>query len=66
MPREAARGEVEAAVRELMGAEGRGAAARRGAAEWKEKARAAVAPGGSSRGNLERFIQEVARATAAK
>jgi len=53
---------VEAAVRELMGAQGRGAAARRRAAEWKEKARAAVAPGGSSRVNLDRFIQEIARA----
>jgi UDP:flavonoid glycosyltransferase YjiC (YdhE family) len=62
MPREAGRGEVEAAVRELMGAEGRGAAARRKAAEWKEKARAAVAPGGSSCANLERFVQEIARA----
>ncbi|CAN6206123.1 unnamed protein product [Urochloa humidicola] len=62
MPREAARGEVEAAVRELMGGEGRGAAARRKAAEWKEKARAAVAPGGTSRDNFERFVQEIAGA----
>ncbi|CAL5085702.1 unnamed protein product [Urochloa decumbens] len=63
MPREAARGEVEAAVRELMGEEGRGAAARRKAAEWKEKARAAVAPGGSSQANFERFVQEITGAT---
>jgi hypothetical protein len=31
------RREVEAAVRELMGSEGRGAEARRKAAQWKEK-----------------------------
>ncbi|CAN6199857.1 unnamed protein product [Urochloa humidicola] len=60
MPREAARGEVEKAVRELMGKEGRGAAeVRRKAAEWKDKARAAVALGGSSCDNFERFIQEI-------
>ncbi|KAL6855920.1 hypothetical protein ACP4OV_018722 [Aristida adscensionis] len=62
MPREAGRREVEAAVRELMGGgEGRGAAARRRAAEWKAKAAAAVAPGGSSRVNLDRFVDELAR-----
>ncbi|GJN33135.1 hypothetical protein PR202_gb21702 [Eleusine coracana subsp. coracana] len=43
MPREVGRREVEDAVRELMGTEGRGAAARRRAAEWKAKAREAVA-----------------------
>jgi len=62
MPREAGRREVEAAVRELMGTQGRGVAARRRAAEWKEKAIPAVAPGGSSRVNLDKFIQEIARA----
>nr|CAB3455003.1 unnamed protein product [Digitaria exilis] len=60
MAREVGRGEVEAAVRELMGGEGRGAAVRRKAAEWKDKARAAVAPGGSSCADFERFVQEVA------
>jgi hypothetical protein len=62
MPREVGRREVEAAVRELMGSEGRGAEARRRAAQWKQKARQAVAPGGSSRGNFERFVEEIARA----
>ncbi|KAJ1291943.1 hypothetical protein BS78_02G354800 [Paspalum vaginatum] len=67
MPREVGRDQVEAVVRELMAADGRGAAARRRAAEWKEKAKAAVAPGGSSRDNLERFVQEIAsRAASAK
>ncbi|KAL6656989.1 hypothetical protein ACP70R_004769 [Stipagrostis hirtigluma subsp. patula] len=62
MPREAGRREVEAAVRELMGGEGRGAAARRRAAEWKAKAAEAVAPGGTSSRNLEKFVEEIARA----
>ncbi|TVU26475.1 hypothetical protein EJB05_29023, partial [Eragrostis curvula] len=63
MPREAGRAQVEAAVRELMGAQGRGAAARRKAVEWKDKAREAVAPGGSSDWNLLKFVDEIARAT---
>ena len=62
MPREVGRHQVEAAVRELMmAAGGRGAAARRKAAEWKEKAKAAVAQGGTSSVNLGRFIQEISR-----
>ncbi|WVZ83781.1 hypothetical protein U9M48_030886 [Paspalum notatum var. saurae] len=65
MPHEVGVGrhQVEAAVRELMvGAEGtRGAAARSRAAAWKEKAKVAVAPGGSSHVNLDKFIQEIVR-----
>ncbi|XP_037470028.1 UDP-glycosyltransferase 85A1-like [Triticum dicoccoides] len=57
MARQAGREEVEAAVRELMG----DGAMRRKAAEWKKKADKAVAEGGSSHGNLKRFIQEIAR-----
>ncbi|CAO1943747.1 unnamed protein product [Urochloa humidicola] len=53
------RGEVERCVRAVMD-EGKGAAAKREAArEWREKARAAVAPGGSSDRNLDEFIEFV-------
>uniref|UniRef100_A0ACD5UL48 Uncharacterized protein n=1 Tax=Avena sativa TaxID=4498 RepID=A0ACD5UL48_AVESA len=62
MAREAGRGEVEAAVRELMGDGEKAAAMRRKAAEWKEKAARAVAAGGSSQLDLERFV-EIARAS---
>ncbi|VAH43631.1 UDP-glycosyltransferase 85A2-like [Triticum dicoccoides] len=61
MPREAGRGEVEAAVRELMGDGDKAAAMRRKAAEWKEKAVRAVAAGGSSQRDLKRFVDEIAR-----
>lgn len=61
MPREAGRGEVEAAVRELMGDGEKATAMRRKATEWKEKAARAVAAGGSSQQDLERFVGEIAR-----
>ncbi|CAN6298175.1 unnamed protein product [Urochloa humidicola] len=53
------RGEVERCVRAIMD-EGDGAEAKREAArKWNEKARAAVAPGGSSDRNLDEFIEFV-------
>lgn len=52
------REEVGFLVRELMDGE-RGEKLRRRAVEWKEKAAAAVAGGGSSYLNLERLINEV-------
>uniref|UniRef100_M8BF53 Cyanohydrin beta-glucosyltransferase n=1 Tax=Aegilops tauschii TaxID=37682 RepID=M8BF53_AEGTA len=60
MPREAGRGKVEAAVRELMGDGDKAVAMRRKAAEWKEKAVRAVAAGGSSQRDLERLVDEIA------
>jgi hypothetical protein len=62
LSREAGQAEVEAAVRELMGDGDKAAAMRRKAAEWKEKAASAVAAGGSSQRNLDRFVDEVLRA----
>jgi UDP:flavonoid glycosyltransferase YjiC (YdhE family) len=62
LSREAGQAEVEAAVRELMGDGEKAAAMRRKAAEWKEKAASAVAAGGSSQRNLDRFVDEVLRA----
>uniref|UniRef100_A0A0E0EEL3 Glycosyltransferase n=1 Tax=Oryza meridionalis TaxID=40149 RepID=A0A0E0EEL3_9ORYZ len=53
MARDAGRREVEAAVREVMGRGEKAAAMRR-------KAAAAVAPGGSSRRNLESLFAEIA------
>uniref|UniRef100_A0ACD5V2G7 Uncharacterized protein n=1 Tax=Avena sativa TaxID=4498 RepID=A0ACD5V2G7_AVESA len=58
LARDAGREEVVAAVRELMAD---GGEMRRKAAEWKNKAEKAVAVGGSSKGNLERFVKEIAR-----
>jgi UDP:flavonoid glycosyltransferase YjiC (YdhE family) len=62
LSREAGQAEVEAALRELMGDGEKAAAMRRKAAEWKEKAASAVAAGGSSQRNLDRFVDEVLRA----
>ena len=42
-----------------------GRAARRRAAEWKEKARAAVAPGGSSHANLLDLVKRFQKQGAA-
>ncbi|KAI4996428.1 hypothetical protein ZWY2020_051348 [Hordeum vulgare] len=55
MAQQAGREEVEAAVKMLMG----DGAMLRNAAEWKEKAEKAIMLGGSSHGNLERFVQEI-------
>ncbi|CAL4943844.1 unnamed protein product [Urochloa decumbens] len=53
------RGEVDRCVRAAMD-EGEGAAAKREAArKWREKARAAVAPCGSSDRNLDEFVEFV-------
>ncbi|KAM0901613.1 hypothetical protein ACQ4PT_019883 [Festuca glaucescens] len=62
LAREAGQAEVEAAVRELMGDGEKAAAMRRKAAEWKEKAARAVAAGGSSQRDLDRFVDEIVRA----
>ncbi|GER36416.1 UDP-Glycosyltransferase superfamily protein [Striga asiatica] len=52
------RDEVGFLVRELLGGD-RGKMMREKAAEWREKAAAAVAAGGSSSRNLERLISEI-------
>ena len=57
------RGEVERCVRAVMGAGG--AAAREAAGKWSVRARAAVAPGGSSDRSLDEFV-EFERAGAAE
>lgn len=57
MAQQAGREEVEAAVKMLMG----DGAMLRNAAEWKEKAEKAIMVGGSSHGNLERFVEEITR-----
>ena len=49
------RGEVERCVRAVMG----GAAARAAAGKWRDRARAAVAPGGSSDRSLDEFVEFV-------
>ncbi|XP_062213305.1 indole-3-acetate beta-glucosyltransferase-like [Phragmites australis] len=60
------RGEVERCVRTVMD-EGDGAsAARKAAGKWREKARAAVAPGGSSDRNMDEFVEFVRAGTAEK
>ncbi|XP_034575539.1 7-deoxyloganetin glucosyltransferase [Setaria viridis] len=53
------RAEVEALVRDVMGRGEKGMELRRRAAEWKERAAAASEPGGSSRVNLDRLVNEV-------
>ncbi|KAM0833894.1 hypothetical protein ACQ4PT_063957 [Festuca glaucescens] len=65
LSREAGQAEVEAAVRELMGDGEKAAAMRRKAAEWKEKAASAVAAGGSSQRDFDRFVDEIVRAYSA-
>ncbi|KAF7066010.1 hypothetical protein CFC21_072070 [Triticum aestivum] len=52
------RGEVEAAVKEVMGGDG-GKEMKRMAMEWKEKAAMAALPGGPSWVNLEKVVNEV-------
>ncbi|RWW82923.1 hypothetical protein BHE74_00008587 [Ensete ventricosum] len=49
---------VEALIRKLMGGE-KGREMRKKAMEWKEKARLATRPGGSSFVNTERLIKDV-------
>ena len=51
------RGEVERCVRAVMGAGG--AAAREAEGKWRDRARAAVAPGGSSDRSLDEFVEFV-------
>ncbi|XP_074581872.1 7-deoxyloganetin glucosyltransferase-like [Curcuma longa] len=51
------RTEVSELIRELMGGE-KGKDMKRKAAEWKEKAKRATGPGGSSAVNLQRLIEE--------
>ena len=56
------RGEVERCVRTVMG----GAAAREAAGKWRDRARAAVAPGGSSDRSLDEFVEFVRAGAAEK
>ncbi|WVZ60155.1 hypothetical protein U9M48_010211 [Paspalum notatum var. saurae] len=51
------RGEVERCVRAVMGEGERAPAAREAAGRWRDKARAAAAPGGSSDRNLDEFVE---------
>ncbi|RRT47887.1 hypothetical protein B296_00035906 [Ensete ventricosum] len=53
------REEVEALIRKLMGGGEKGREMRKKAMEWKEKARLATQPGGSSFVNMERLIKDV-------
>ncbi|RCV41380.1 hypothetical protein SETIT_9G131300v2 [Setaria italica] len=60
------RGEVERCVRAVMD-EGEGAAAmRETAGKWRDRARAAVAPGGSSDRSLDEFVEFVRAGAAAE
>ncbi|CAD5164469.1 7-deoxyloganetin glucosyltransferase-like [Musa acuminata AAA Group] len=56
----ARRGEVEGCIREVMTGD-KGREMRKRALEWKERARKAIGPGGSSSVNLERLVEELTR-----
>jgi hypothetical protein len=53
------RDQVAAHVEELMGGGEKGEEMRRSAAEWKARAEAATAPGGSAYENLEKLVEEL-------
>ncbi|MQM19593.1 hypothetical protein Taro_052599 [Colocasia esculenta] len=57
--RDVRREEVEVLVREMISGEGTGKEAKRRAAEWKEKAAKAIAPGGSSHHHFERLVNDL-------
>ncbi|KAJ1294073.1 hypothetical protein BS78_01G118400 [Paspalum vaginatum] len=61
------RGEVERCVRAVMDeGEKSASAARKAAGEWRDKARAAAAPGGSSDRNLDEFVEFLRAGAAGK
>ncbi|TVU45600.1 hypothetical protein EJB05_05090, partial [Eragrostis curvula] len=61
------RGEVERCVRAVMDGDGKGArAVREAAGKWRDKARAAVAPGGSSDRSMDEFVEFVRAGAAEK